>query len=318
MRRAGRNGMTFFTASIAVPVAGLGLLLPALSGSEFAMAQGAGNIRPECASSFDMGKRLGSQKMGSHQQEYKFFQTTARNSGCEREFAAGYDEGWGGGGTSSFAVNLQTKSFIAGFNLFDPAQFDPGWFMTASCTEALMGAVVQCGVVGGENPPDGTSGTGNFRLRSEFTADITCSGDMITSWSIKPVAIENSNEFIVFLTTGEVLGPQASPALSGSTPVDKVTFSYGMRGKPNIVGNALMWGARPRTCPYIWHTVQGTLACRNGDLVDEFSFAGSAFPSHRFWKNSGSSGGMSLVKEIPQGPFKNLWICNPSSPEYVQ
>jgi hypothetical protein len=85
-----------------------------------------------------------------------------------------------------------------------------------------------------------------------------------------------------------------------------------MRGKPNIIGNALMWAAKPRNCPYIWHTVTGTLSCRNGVAMDSVTYAGSAFPSHRLWSNN------ALVQDLPQGPFKNLWVCWPANPDYVQ
>jgi hypothetical protein len=208
---------------------------------------------------------------------------------------------------------LQSKSFIAAFDLNDPGQFDPGWFGAPHCRQALMGAVVTCGINGGENPFDGESMSGNFRLRSEVRVDASCSGNSIMQWNIVPVAVETGTEFFVFTTTGEFLGPYAHPAPSGSGPVDEVTFEYFMRGKPNIVGNAAMWAAKPRTCTYIWHSVQGSLSCSNGALVDRLTYNGSQFPSHRVWKNR-----MTLVADMPQGPFKNLWVCAPSDPDYVQ
>ena len=212
----------------------------------------------------------------------------------------------------TYFFDVQVKSFIKGFNLLDPAQFDPGWFGSISCTQALMGAGVECGVVGGEDPPDGSRASRQYRLHSEFTANISCAGNTIVGWNMSPVAIDYSNEFLVFMTTGELVAVRPSPAMTGATPIGQVSMLYSMRGKPNVVANAFMWAAKPRTCPYIWHTVEAVFACQNGVATGTFSLVGSAFPSHRLWNNN------TLLKDISQGPFKNLWICKPDDPEYVQ
>jgi hypothetical protein len=213
---------------------------------------------------------------------------------------------------TTYYFYVQVKSFIKGFNLIDEREFDPGWFTTASCTEALMGAFVQCAVVGGEDPPDGSRASGGYRLQSEFTANVDCSGNTIVGWSMTPVTIAYSNEILVFLTTGELVTSRASPAMTDSTPVAQVSMVYTMRGKPNIVANAIAWAAKRRTCPYIWHSVEAVFACQDGAATAAFSLVGSAFPSHRLWTNN------TLVKDISQGPFKNLWVCIPDNPEYVQ
>lgn len=216
----------------------------------------------------------------------------------------------------NYVLTVQAKSFIKGFSLRDPAQYDPGWFTSRSCIEPIMAAVVECGMLGGENPTDGSLATGNYRLRSEFTAEVTCSGNKITNWNVHPVATNWSGEFLVFSTTGEFLPwPGVSPAASGSTPIDQITIGYGMRGKPNIGGNILMWITKNRTCPYIWHRIQGTLTCQGGVLKDTLSYSGSSFPSHRFWTNNVPP---APPYEISQGPFRNLWICDPNAPEYVK
>lgn len=212
--------------------------------------------------------------------------------------------------SNPFNLTVQVKSFIKRFNLLDKTQFDPG---SRSCAEAFAGGIVTCGVLLGENPTDGSSGNGNFRLRSELLIRGACSGDKVASWAFSPVEIEAGNEFYFISASADLDRPLvASPAKSGASSIDKVTFSYRMRGQPNVAGNAMMNAAKPRACTYIWHQVQGTLSCKAGTLVPQIAMTGSSFPSRRLWIDG------KLIADVTQGPFSNLWRCNSVEPNYIQ
>jgi hypothetical protein len=203
---------------------------------------------------------------------------------------------------------VQAKSFIASVNLLDPAQFDAD----AHSCEAAMAAVVNCGTLN-ENPADGTKASKNYRLWSELTIEVTCAANRIATWQLKPVQDDFGSEFIIFSTAGDLSKPlSGSPSNSGTMPVDKVTFSYRLRGRPNVAGNAAMEAVKHRTCTYIWHEVAGTLACQQGQPQVAASLRGSQFPSHRLWVRG------TKVAEVPQGPFKDLWICDPADPASVK
>jgi len=205
-------------------------------------------------------------------------------------------------------VLIQAKSYIASVNLLDPNQFDAD---ARSCQQA-MAAVVDCGTLN-ENPPDGTKSSKNYRLWSELAIDVTCSGNKVVAWQLKPVQEDFGSEFVIFSTTGDLSKPlSASPAVSGASSVDRVTFNYRLRGRPNAVGNAAMEAVKHRTCTYIWHEITGALTCQQGQPHVDANIKGSAFPSHRFWARG------IRVAELPQGPFKNLWVCDAVDPSLVK
>lgn len=206
-------------------------------------------------------------------------------------------------------VMAQVKSFIATVDLTDPKQFDPG---SKSCQTA-MAALVNCGTIGGEDPKAPSKTDGGYRLWSEVKADATCAGDKVTGWNIAPVSIDAGNEF-VFITTSADLSPslRATPSQAGSSPVDKISFSYRMRGQPNVAANKLMSEVKPRSCSFIWHVVEGNLSCKAGKPVLNATLRGSGFPSHRLWIDG------KLVKDQPQGPFDKLWRCDAIDPTLVQ
>jgi hypothetical protein len=85
-----------------------------------------------------------------------------------------------------------------------------------------------------------------------------------------------------------------------------------VRGQPNVAAVAAMDLAKRRTCRYIWHRVSGSLSCRTGKPALEANIAGSAFPSHALWRDG------KKVKNVPQGPFRDLWKCDSKEPLYVE
>jgi hypothetical protein len=150
-------------------------------------------------------------------------------------------------------LSVQAKSFIATVNLADTSQFDAD---AKSCEQA-MAALVDCGMKLGENPTDGSKPSGNYRLRSELSINVTCSGNKISSWQLDPVNQDFGTEFVIFSTSGDLIKPlKASPSLKGNVQADKVTFSYRLRGRPNAAGVDVMNRVKPRTCSYIWHGVR--------------------------------------------------------------
>jgi len=206
-------------------------------------------------------------------------------------------------------VIVQAKSFIRTVDLTDKNQFDPG----AKSCQAAMAAVVACGTLGGEEPPSGANDSKQFRLWTQLKANVECSGDKVSKWDIRPVVIDTGNEFVMVTTSGDLSpGLAASPSASGTSAVSKVDFSYRMRGQPNAAGILLMKGVKPRTCTYINHSISGSLSCKQGAPVVTASLKGSGFPSHRLWVNG------ALVKDLPQGPFDNLWKCDPAEPTFVK
>ena len=205
-------------------------------------------------------------------------------------------------------MTVQAKSYIAAVNLLDFNQFDPD---AKTCQQAIA-TVVNCGTLN-ENPVDGTKSSDNYRLWSEVSVDISCSGNTVSSWQFHPVQQGFGSEFVIFSTTGDLSKPlNASPAQSGANPQTEVDFSYRLRGRPNVAGVAVMDAVKHRTCSYIWHEVSGSLTCQQGQPKITARISGSGFPSHRLWVQG------SKVGEVPQGPFKDLWRCDPNDPTSVK
>lgn len=205
-------------------------------------------------------------------------------------------------------VAVQAKSYIAAVNLLDSSQFDAD---AKSCQQA-MAALVDCGTLN-ESPIDGTKASKAFRLWSELAIEATCAGGKVTKWDFKPVQQDFGSEFVFFATAGDLIKPlKTSPSTQGSSATDKVTFSYRLRGRPNEAGVKAMNFVKPRTCSFIWHEVSGTLTCKQGSPIITADLKGSEFPSHRLWVNG------KQVAQLQQGPFKNLWRCDPMDPTSVK
>jgi hypothetical protein len=206
-------------------------------------------------------------------------------------------------------VLLQVKSFIKAVDLRDPKQFDPG---SKTC-QAAMAAIVNCGTIGGEDPKSGSRADGEYRLWSELKAQVTCTGNKVVKWDVAPVTFNVGREFGFVSTMGEIdPGLTGTPALKGASAVDRVNVRYRMRGQPNGAANQLMNNVKPRSCTFIWHTVDASLACKNGTPEVVGSLRASGFPSHRLWVDG------RLAKEVPQGPFNNLWTCDVLDSTLVQ
>ncbi len=49
-------------------------------------------------------------------------------------------------------------------------------YWRAYCKQGAMATLIDCAVLGGENPKKGDASSGGFRLQSELSGEATCSG----------------------------------------------------------------------------------------------------------------------------------------------
>ncbi|TCA58091.1 hypothetical protein E0H71_00375 [Rhizobium leguminosarum bv. viciae] len=210
-----------------------------------------------------------------------------------------------GSGCFADEIDLSAKSFIATVDLLDPSQFDAD---AKSCQQA-MAAVVDCATIG-EDPSSASKEGGQYRIWSSVKFNVECDGDEVASWSAGPLETAFGSEFKIFSTSGDVSRPLAFAPQTG--PAGEVTFSYRVRGRPNSAAIQAMALVKPRTCTYIWHEVNGTISCGAGKPAVTAKISGSQFPSRRLWVDG------SVRAEQSQGPFKDLWVCDPSDPMSVK
>jgi hypothetical protein len=206
-------------------------------------------------------------------------------------------------------VLLQTKSYIAPLNLSDAQQWDPD----AKSCQTAMAAIVSCGTKFGENPADGAKESGDYRLLSQVKVDMHCVGEKVSDWNVHPVEMDFGKEFYFISTSGSLAKPlNVVPSPTGKSSVDKVTINYRVQGQPNSLGITSMNLAKSRTCSKIWHDVSATLTCKAGKSEVTSTLTGSSFPSHTMWVQG------KIAKRLVQGPFRNLWKCDPADPTSVQ
>jgi hypothetical protein len=159
-----------------------------------------------------------------------------------------------------------------------------------------------------EKPSDGEKTSGQFRLWSQLVGDVTCEMNKVKSATFKPVEAAFGKERplgnegpLELESVGEVERKVSSTLTDG-----KVAFSYRVRGRPHNSSFAAFTAVRPRSCTYIWHDVAGVVTCQGGVPSTNVSLTASAFPSHSVWVNGKSHSG------LMQGPFENLWKCDPT------
>lgn len=203
------------------------------------------------------------------------------------------------------SITVAAKSYIATIDLSDPDQFDED---AKGCEQALA-AVINCATMG-EDPEEGTKESGEYRIWSSTTIDVTCDGDTVKSWRSSGIQTAFGTEFAIFATSGEISEPLKFEPSRG--PAEEVEFDFRVKGRPNAVAIAAMSVVKPRTCTYIWHRAKGRLTCSNGDPEISAKIEGSQFPSHRLWVDE------EQVSEVEQGPFRELWVCDPNDPFSVK
>lgn len=157
-----------------------------------------------------------------------------------------------------------------------------------------------------EKPSDGEKASGQFRLWSQLTGDVTCEVNKVKSATFTPVEAAFGKEGPLD-SVGEV-ERQVAPKLADG----KATFSYRVRGRPHNSSIAAFTAVRPRSCTYIWHDVAGVVTCQGGVPSTKITLQASAFPSHGVWVDGKSHVG------VMQGPFENLWKCDPTDATRVK
>jgi hypothetical protein len=182
---------------------------------------------------------------------------------------------------------------------------------TKGRAERLFGKLTNAGF--SEQPATPARNSGDFRLWSSLKVAATCKGDRVEQWQLGELQSEFGNEFAVLGAHGETLQPlTSSPSPSGSSPVERVSFSYAIKGRPNQAALPSFKLVHQRACVWIWHRVEGALTCRNGVPELAVSTTGSRFPSHRTWVNDRQR------PTIDQGPFSTLWECDQQHPDMVR
>jgi hypothetical protein len=151
-----------------------------------------------------------------------------------------------------------------------------------------------------ENPPDGGKGSAQFRLWSQLVGDVTCQRNKVSAAVFKPVEAAFGNEGPLD-SVGDI-----SRNLSTTVSYDTATFNYRVRGRPHNSSIAAFTSVRPRSCTYIWHDVSGVVSCSSGAPAVKVTLKASAFPTRKIWVN-----GKQLFEKA-QGPFENLWMCDPA------
>jgi hypothetical protein len=219
-------------------------------------------------------------------------------------------------------VKIEIKSFIAQMGPASNARVTPpsdatkkalgfeGLTMTRTHALAFMYLTDD---MFSENPPTSDPEVPNYRLWSRVKFDVTCRGASISNWSASPLEsrfgkegrLESVGETMKALST--VTDPAGPPAAK-----KKVSFSYAIKGRPNALTLPAFEAIRPRSCTWIWHEVSGDITCRAGKPAVELKLMASKFPSHRAWMDGMKS------KDVPQGPFENLWKCKDANSGLVQ
>src|SRR3954451_15457366 len=143
-----------------------------------------------------------------------------------------------------------------------------------------------------------------LRVRMPSEPKITCSDNKFVKWDFSERASQVGEEYFLNIADGKMIGGnpfanvskdpdpktiraakfppvadrygsrleatqmETAVPLSGvSQGIDKISFSYRMVGEPAALANKMMNTAKPRTCTFIWHRVEGEVSCRNGELV---------------------------------------------------
>lgn len=157
-----------------------------------------------------------------------------------------------------------------------------------------------------EEPPNGDKASAQFRLWSQVVADVTCDANKVVATTFKPLDTSFGKEGPLN-SVGDV-----SRALTSKMEGNVATFSYRVRGRPHNSSIVAFTAVRPRSCSYIWHDVSGVVTCTGGAPAVKVTLTASAFPTHKVWVNG------KLQAEQPQGPFENLWKCDPADSTEVQ
>jgi hypothetical protein len=164
-----------------------------------------------------------------------------------------------------------------------------------------------------ENPATPMPDIMDYRLWSQINIAVSCRGNAIAAWKVSNVAHRGGKELGILDAETSILDPlKTSETSAADGDLRSLTVSYAIKGSPNDATIPSFHAVHPRLCKSIWHRVRVTATCRQGDAHFDASLAGSRFPSHRIWLDD------RLAATRDQGPFSNLWDCDPAYPDLVR
>jgi len=198
----------------------------------------------------------------------------------------------------SNSILVQAKSYIAWVNPNDPPPAGGSSF-------AYNALVTATNAQFNENPPDGSPGSGGYRLFGTFRFDVRCDNSrMIGDYQIHDIGVDAGWE-------GPVQG-YINPLRVSAIPLNNgggllgVDLHYVVSGRPNPSVEPTFQAVLGRSNAYIFQETTLQVRCRNGiPVVAGAIVGGSQFPSHKVWISDGFNGGQ--VWSRPQGAMNNLW-----------
>jgi hypothetical protein len=208
-------------------------------------------------------------------------------------------------------ITVTVKSFIAlvgsnvgtipGFTTLPPAHVVP------VPRQALLKAMAKAMDAIMDEDPRTIGKDKHYRLFSQCKLTILFEGGTILGTITSPLATDAGKE-------GPLQAPPliASPVKVSPTGKSFVTFSWTAKGRPHPAAEPPFQIIHPRTSVFIWHAVEGRIDISSGAPVTTVSLTGSQFPSHRAFLD------LSIVANVRQGPFSNLWVSDPADRTMVR
>jgi hypothetical protein len=196
---------------------------------------------------------------------------------------------------------VQAKSFINAVSILEPPPLGgiPQLFV------ALVGAT---NAFYNEDPPDGSLGSGDFRLFGEFLASMTCEANRAVDVDLTRPNVAAGLEG-PFAGVINPMQTRIRPVMSGSTRIG-FNISFVMSGRPNAVAEIPIEAVKPRTNLSIFQKGRVLLICRLGTPTATAFTGGSPFPSHRTWVTD-LSNGATTPAGLAQDLMATLWSLPP-------
>jgi hypothetical protein len=211
------------------------------------------------------------------------------------------------GGRHSHDITVVVKSFIApiGTNVgFTPCAMLRSNFQRLGAFARSVDRLIH------ENPLDDRKDK-SYRLYSARTFTVTCVAGNLVDVESSVVDTDVGDECVP-LPSG--LGTQClhPPGLitfgdrEGRSGPSTFDFSWSGKGRPHDLAEPGFQIVCPRNSRFIWHRVDGEIACTAQGFQVNVQLTGSQFPSHRVFVDGALQG------DDPQGDFGLLWQEDPS------
>lgn len=196
---------------------------------------------------------------------------------------------------------VQAKSFINKVSILEPPPLGgiPALFV------ALVGLT---NAFYGEDPADGSIGSGEFRMFGEFLASMTCEANRAVDVDLTPPNVAAGREG-PFVGVVDPMQTRIRPVMSGTTRIG-FNISFVMAGRPDPVAGAPIEAVKARTNRTIFQKTRVLLVCRLGRPTATAFPGGSPFPSHRTWVTDLSNGATTRAG-LAQDLMATLWSLPP-------